>query len=65
VSAKNGGLAFSLNNGGTGSEGQDNTATASVFDVITNVTKTVRGYSLWIYDQQGQYPNFAAGGKPE
>ncbi|MBM3268762.1 MAG: type II secretion system protein [Candidatus Sericytochromatia bacterium] len=61
----NGGLAFSLNNASTGTEGQDNTATRSIFDVITNVTKTVRGYSLWIYDQQGQYPNFAAGGKPE
>ncbi len=62
---KNGGLAFSLNNSSTGTEGQDNTATRSVFDVVTNVTKTVRGYSMWIYDQQGQYPNFATGGKPE
>jgi len=62
---KSGGLSFTLNNAGAGTEGQNNTATASVYDVVTNVTKTVRGYNVWIYDQSGQYPNFVSGGRPD
>ncbi len=62
VKEKNGGLAYSLNNDSTGTEGQDNTETKLLFDVVTNNTKEFRGYALWVYDQQGRYPNFSTGG---
>ncbi len=66
---KSGGLSFSLNNsnpgGNTSADSQNNTETQSMWDAVTNVTKIVRGYSIWIYDQQGAYPNFVTGGKPQ
>lgn len=67
---KSGGLSYSLNNAGGGSatnnpDFQNNTETQSMWDVVTNVTKIVRGYAVWVYDQQGQYPNFVTGGKPQ
>lgn len=64
---KMGGLSFSLNDAGAGNspDAQNNTATASVYDVVTNVTKTVRGYAVFVYDQSGKYPNFVSGGRPE
>jgi prepilin-type N-terminal cleavage/methylation domain-containing protein len=65
---KSGGLSYSLNDGGVGTAGadsQNNTETASIWDSVTNVTKVVRGYVVWAYDQQGQYPTFTAGGKPQ
>lgn len=61
---KSGGLSYSLNDigGGTGANIQNNTETEPIWDVVTNRTKIVRGYALWVYDQRGRYPNFASGG---
>jgi hypothetical protein len=66
---KSGGLSYSLNNSNPGADTnpdvQNNTETTSMWDVVTNVTKVVRGYAVWAYDQQGQYPNFVSGGKAQ
>lgn len=35
-----------------------------VGDIMTNRTVTVKGYAVYICDQQGRYPNFITGGKP-
>lgn len=32
-------------------------------DIMTNATKVVKGYAVYIADQQGRFPNFITGGK--
>lgn len=38
-------------------------STASIWDSQLENTKTVRGYSLWIYNGAGEGPHFVTGGK--
>jgi hypothetical protein len=54
---KLGGLSYSLNDGVT-------TTVTPVYGVTTDVTSEVKGYAVWVYDQQGQYPCYVFGGKP-